>query len=429
MDGEPLGTNSNTKIYLSTCLAQSIDNNTNSIVGCSSYNHEENKDNNHDVTCSNNEENQIKEEKDKYSIISFLTKKNVKCKKTIELIKEIGDSLIIVGTDNKIYNHKANNDNNILNFGDWILNFEKAQNDNIIICTKDKIYEINLNFKPNSKKELLNELKEKEIIFIFQIEKDNYVLCLKDKILLINHIFGKYKEENNKTLREEEYYKVGISLNNEKFALASNHVINKGKDKLIIYNINNLNIQKELNGSFILSSTGLKIMLYNNKDKILLCACKKYTKGQKNGILLFYNFESENNNNEINEQFYDTKFFEVHCFCQILEESNNNKVLPTDEELKFTNNFFVGGLDTVKKRGIIKLYEIKQKKKDNKEIFEIEIIQNIEFKKKGSFKGFQRAISCIEQSKSGNVYITSWDGYVYEFSSPNLNLYNSNIII
>jgi hypothetical protein len=158
-------------------------------------------------------------------------------------------------------------------------------------------------------------------------------------------------------------------------------------------------------------------MLYNNKDKILLCACKKYTKGQKNGILLIYNLESENNNNEINEQFYDTKFFEVHCFCQILEESNNDKVLSTNEELKFTNNFLVGGLDTVKKRGIIKLYEIKQKKKDNKEIFEIEIIQNIEFKKKGSFKGFQRAISCIEQSKSRNVYITSWDGYVYEFDA------------
>ena len=205
MNGEPLGTKSKTKINLSTCLVsqinQSIDNNRNSIDRYSGYNHEESKDIKF-VSCSENEEDQIKEEKDKYSIISFLTKINVKCKKTVELIKEIGDSLIIVGTDNKIYSHKENNDNNILNFGDWILNFEKAQNDNIIICTKDKIYEINLNFKPNSKKELLNELKEKEIIFIFHIEKDSYVLCLKDKILLINHIFGKYKEENNKTLIE-----------------------------------------------------------------------------------------------------------------------------------------------------------------------------------------------------------------------------------
>ena len=58
------------------------------------------------------------------------------------------------------------------------------------------------------------------------------------------------------------------------------------------------------------------------KYKVLLCACQKYIKNQKNGILLV-NINDElykidySNSLKINYYFYDTNNFEVHCFCPI----------------------------------------------------------------------------------------------------------------
>ena len=54
------------------------------------------------------------------------------------------------------------------------------------------------------------------------------------------------------------------------------------------------------------------------KNKGLIFACKKYVKCQQNGILVLF---LENNMNDINIKdcyFYNTKDFEVYCFCQIL---------------------------------------------------------------------------------------------------------------
>ena len=231
---------------------------------------------------------------------------------------------------------------------------------------------------------------------------------------------GNYKKENLMTI-SNDYYREGISINNNIFAIASNSVISRGKDILTIYNINRKKDIKIFKGSFILSSTGLKKMIYQNIDEnkneiLLLCACKKYLKNQKNGILLIYNLDSENV--EIKHKFYPTGKFEVHCFCQILSETNNNYILKTNDIINITNNFFVGGLDTEKKKGSIKLYKINKVKKNNKEIFEIEKIQDIIIPKEKQFKGFNGAISCIEQSKSNrNIYITCWNGNVFLFKN------------
>ena len=73
------------------------------------------------------------------------------------------------------------------------------------------------------------------------------------------------------------------------------------------------------------------------KNKILLCACKKYLKNQKNGILLI-SFE-ENNDNKIYYKFYDTKNFEVYCFCPILI-INIDKYLNNKSIIKDTDFFF-----------------------------------------------------------------------------------------
>ena len=154
-------------------------------------------------------------------------------------------------------------------------------------------------------------------------------------------------------------------------------------------------------------------------NKILLCACKKYTESQKNGILLVkipINFI-----NNITKAFYDTGKFEVYCFCQIFKckDSNNNYNIGTDF-------FLVGGFDPIKNQGIIKLYRINYNK-ENFDLTKIEYLQDIEIEKENKkqidnsnkFKGFVGPITSIIQSKSaGNILITCFDGNVYLFTIP-----------
>jgi hypothetical protein len=71
---------------------------------------------------------------------------------------------------------------------------------------------------------------------------------------------------------------------------------------------------------------------------------------------------------------------------------------------------------------MIKLYKIIY----NININEIKIIyiQDIIIKKNNNFEGFQKAISCITQSKiTGNIIITSLKGNVYLFNRPNIEFF------
>ncbi len=155
----------------------------------------------------------------------------------------------------------------------------------------------------------------------------------------------------------------------------------------------------------------------------MLCACKKYKKNQKNGILLV-NIDTGKPLNIVHS-FYHTKNFEVFCFCQIGIKSNNNPIRILDE-LKYNNNnlsytdyFFVGGYDKGKSRGSIKLFKL-IKSENN---YSIEYIQDIDIEKSKKFKGFKDTINCIIQSKrKGDILVTSWDGGVYLLSPPKMDL-------
>ena len=182
------------------------------------------------------------------------------------------------------------------------------------------------------------------------------------------------------------------------------------------------------NYSFTLSPNNLALLSrIENKtnNKILMCACKKYIHGQKNGILLlkidFDNFDK--NKIKITEKLHETENFEVYCFCQILKFYNINdiKIVNTQfNNLVFTQYILVGGFDLVRTRGIIKLFQINEK---NKEIT-IEFIQNIEIENNNvnsNFKGFQGPITCITQSKlNGKIFVTCFDGNVHLFTFPNV---------
>ena len=176
--------------------------------------------------------------------------------------------------------------------------------------------------------------------------------------------------------------------------------------------------------------------------KILLCACKKDLKGQKNGILLLNLNENETGNNNIKYSyiFFDTKNFGVYCFCPLLYFPKKN--ILTKDEIKDTDYFLVGGFDIDRGKGMIKLYKVNYSKDYCKTT--IEFIQdiiinsnNVNLKKNNlnkknenknnEFKGFTEAISCIIQSsKDGEILVSCWDGKIYLFELNLENLLENN---
>ena len=244
-------------------------------------------------------------------------------------------------------------------------------------------------------------------------------MCGSKGVYIYYDLFSKIVNTRNIVILEENYTG-GIVLNEDLVALNSNEIVNNGVNKLIIYNMKSKKIQTEIKGySFNSSSNGLSIMQReqsNTYNQTLLCACKKYKTGQKNGILLV-NVNSENKIN-INNSFYDTGNFEVYCFCPLMKEDKGTKlnIFQNNHFLIKTDYFLVGGYDNDRKRGMIKLYKLKYN--ENNET-SIEYIQEIKPEKRREFEGFKKPISCMIQSKKdGKIIITSWDGNVYLFSNP-----------
>lgn len=242
---------------------------------------------------------------------------------------------------------------------------------------------------------------------------DNYIIAGESGAYYITNLNNNFDNFNTFKLLNESI-KGGIQITNNIIAFTSNKVLPYGEDKLIFYNINKKKIFKIIeNYSFETSPNGIYLININDKDKILLCACKYYLEGQKNGILLV-NPDIEDSQ-DINELFYDTEEFEVYCFCQISMINNKSK-------MKYTNYFLVGGFDTEKGEGLIKLYRIMLNERVTQT--KIEFILDIVIDSNENLEGIERPISCITQSKkNGNIIATCWDGNVYLFTPPNLNYF------
>ena len=161
----------------------------------------------------------------------------------------------------------------------------------------------------------------------------------------------------------------------------------------------------------------------NKKDKIcklLLFGFKIYKKDDRNGILLL-KLKLYNHNRKKFETFYDTKNFEVYCFCTILDIKNKILLDHYDKTQAIeTEYFLVRGFYLDKKEGIIKLFKVIY---DNEiEKIQKEYIQDIIVEKwigkedSECFKGFKEPISCIIQSSNGEILVTCYDDNVYLFS-------------
>ena len=224
----------------------------------------------------------------------------------------------------------------------------------------------------------------------------------------------------------------GININENLVVFSSNSIYNKGKDKLIFYNINEKKITHEIKDfSFNTSINSLCLMNVNeifSFDKILLCACKKYSFNQKNGILLVNPQLKEDE--EVYYKFYETEF-EVNCFCQIyiIKDETNDKILNHNISIKETKYFLVGGFDEEKRIGVINLYKLINDAKSSQ--LKIECISDVNYTNLNSnnpddFDKFNeyKSIRCIIQSKiSGNILICCIDGNIYSF---NFNIEEKN---
>ena len=263
---------------------------------------------------------------------------------------------------------------------------------------------------------------------LFILKNNRYLLC--DENGLYYCIVG-WKKYNSYYRINELSFRGGIKISNELIGITSNRILSKGKNKLIFFNSNSILILEEIevnNYSFILSVNNCALIKIPNKNncKILLFACKKYRKGDKNGILLL-KLQSYKYDIKKFEKFYDTKNFEVYCFCPIFKIENELVLENNDKAHAIeTEYFFVGGFDLDKNEGVIKLYKVIDDDKIEKiEIkYVIDIIVNKKVGKKESryFEGFKGPISCIIQSSTGKILITCYDGNVYLFSEPRFDL-------
>ena len=322
-------------------------------------------------------------------------------------------------------------------------------------CISSLIIEIKEKAKAprgNKKKNKNNSKGEEKNTNIVVVAGRNGIKCLVDIFERKNKEFESFNIENEDTYRG--LFKISETL----IAITSNSIIPGGKNKLIIYNFelnNNKNTwenkgnkigDKEYeieNYSFIATNSGMASL----SENILLCACKKYTKEDKNGILLVTNLNNKNNKlkDENNKYgwthiFKPTGEFEVHCLCPLIKENKNKPQIGiiNDIEDHSTKNdiFLVGGFDSKLGEGRIKLYTLVRKEK---EIKGIKFLQDIELPKTGTMvieprleqkktikiKVFNGAISCLIQSSQDRKILAScYDGRVYLLSEPNLEKYN-----
>ena len=351
---------------------------------------------------------------------------------TAENIKELSNNYFIsYGIDKKIKIYDKDNFKEIpktIECQEWIYAIcekignkeDKHNSENkiqIIACTNKEMILFTLTFKKDNKIDSESqqyELTGMTCVNCIQMEYNNFVIIGLSKAYFINNLFDKEKHEN---IVNKATYRDAIKINDKLIAMTSNKVAVEGEDNLILYNTNSTDIKKlsspqdERRYSFNFSTDSMAII---TSKKFLLCACKKYFPNQENGIF-FFNPELEFENDNSEKKFYKTENFEVFCFCPLYDIIQTNNKFE-----KETEYFLVGGFDNDKGEGLIKLFKFIYNKTD------IEFIQDIEFEKNGTFKGFEGPINSLIQSKcKGNILATCYDGNVHLFSPLNVDLIRS----
>ena len=361
---------------------------------------------------------------------------------TAEFITEIQNIFISFGTNNElnIYNDSYEKISTCPT-EDWIYNVlyynNKTNNTTgFAASSKKKIY-IFSEEKNKSIYKTSESPTDNNLLYLFSMENNYYFSCCENTIFLYGSLFDKLQNQPKFTVYENKLMRSAIKIDNNFVAFKSNKISSKGVTQLLLFNFTKKKdtpefLKKEEEYSFIFSPLGQALIIHKSHDKnankdienrILLFACKKYIKSQKNGIFAIYNMndllESQNNISDYDKAdsyFYNTDNFNPYCICPLSVNESKN-ILEVSLETKETNYFLVGGFEKKRNEGIIKLYkiiyEIDEKQFSKLSKFSIEYIQDIKIFDK-DFRGFKGPISCIIQSKKdGKVLITCWDGNIY----------------
>ena len=354
---------------------------------------------------------------------------------------------VICKTDNSLniydiyFNHLKeikSFDSLIFNICERINNEEKGENiSEIITCSKTGISLITINFENYSHSMKTQNLSEFICLNCIEMKPTNHVILSQKGILHITDLLAENRQKLNQ-INELAYFGCA-RINDNIIVITSNSVIPNGKDILSFFNIRSKRVSNSIEGySFVLSSNGLAIIQRENINKnekkidriLILCSCKKYSERQRNGILLVNGDLS--NNKSITNPFYDTDDIEINCICPLDIIDNNNRNFKEINEkyrknikITETDYFLVGGFDTAKRQGVIKLYKVFFNGKISDT--EIKFIQDIYIEENEKFKGFEQPVDSIIQSKiSGNIIVGCYNEKIYMFTPPNLNYYLRN---
>ena len=371
-----------------------------------------------------------------------------------EFIKELSNGYFISGgTDNRLMIYNENFEKEEGDFGeissirDWTYsisernNFDNKNKNNIqyLACSNKEMYLTEIDFNNKIIKAQKYEIPTITCTNSVEMEGNNFVMIGLNGAIYFIDMFKRDNKKVENYVIIKKTYRNALKITDTLLVLTSNKNAVNGEDALIFFDTrkkfkkkgnNNISYKIE-NYSFNLNTNGLALMNCDkeNKINILLCACKKYSSDQKNGILLV-NPKYEDNE-QVKLPFYDTKEFEVYCFCPLFEVNVGGNIISESEDIisRETKYFLVGGYDNNRKQGIIKLYKLIY---DNK-VFNtrIKYLQDIIIKKRilsnnenENFEGFEGAISCITQSKrKGNILVSCYDGKIYLLSEPNLEFY------
>ena len=315
-------------------------------------------------------------------------------------IKKVNNNENMETNNINIINKNIENKNDVNNNND---------NNNEIKSKESLIFIINNDFKSNTIKNIKdykNEIIQKsendghsKANFLKMILYEEYILIEeKDEIKFIESFLVKlnyYEDKDKDTIFHDSFtFKINENISVEIY----NYFIN-GKDKLILYDRSS-KYSKEIltiqGYSFTFEINGFDIM----HNKILLCPCKKYVEGQKNGIFLI-DFQSK----EFQFYFEDTKNFQVNSICSLYDKYNKQ------------NDFFlVAGINN---GVIIKLYKLICDDYKYKSIT-IKYIDDFIVRKYEYSIDYKSPIKSIKQPKKTIMCLNK---KIYKFAPPNLDKY------
>ena len=371
-----------------------------------------------DLSFSNEENN--------YELLHFkkyiMKFKNIKSKQVLELgnhhfLKTDFRNNIYVYDENYNYLNELVNDN-------YIQKINNINDENSFVIIQTDLFKYASSNKRNLNDVVTyeNTYKSNQLFEINSKGKKEYLISGKEGLYRSESL----KKENN-TIEEisKENLLDGIKITDSLYAFYSNEKFTEGKNIILIYdteknqsedNINNnpksINEFKNSNGKNTYPSFNNPFYVINVNDnyKILLCACRGYCSNNVNGILIT-KIETKIKANGFktkSQNLFDTEDFEVSCFCTIYE----------NKEKKYSY-ILVGGLETDKRRGMIKLYKFSYNNYDDPVKIEFiqDAIEDFDQFQDFDFDGRINKIF-IPKGKKRDVIVQCFGGSCYLFNLP-----------